>query len=46
VLVVSHDLEVLAEATDRALVLEGGRMRELSDTASLAEGAVPWRDAV
>ena len=38
VLVVSHDLEVLSLMCDRAVVLEGGRTRELEDPASLGEG--------
>lgn len=40
VLVVSHDLEVLSLMCDRAVVLEGGRTREMDDPASLTEGVL------
>jgi len=41
ILLVSHDLEVMARMVDRALVLEDGRCRELDDPATLEDG-VPW----
>ncbi len=41
ILLVSHDLEVLAQMVDRVVVLEKGTCHEVEDPASLAEG-IPW----
>ncbi len=42
VVVVSHDLEALALMADRAVVVEGGRCRELGDPEGLKGAAAGW----
>jgi energy-coupling factor transport system ATP-binding protein len=42
VVVVSHDLEVLARMADRAIFIEDGAARELPDVAMLGDGGFPW----
>jgi energy-coupling factor transporter ATP-binding protein EcfA2 len=43
ILMVSHDLEVLSHMCDRAVVVDGGRSREVDDPVSL-EGGPTWGD--
>jgi energy-coupling factor transport system ATP-binding protein len=45
VLLVSHDLEVLSEMVDRAVVLDGGVARELDGPDLLSDATTPWEVA-